>query len=98
MFKKAEKASGDSERLFRCIEKSFGKHGIPLLNIFACSFDNCNTMKGSKKGLMVWLRNAIMGIIFIFCPAHNTNLCVDRALQDRPNDILSLLTSINAML
>lgn len=93
IFKEGEEAKAGAEQIQKCINNSLEQYGIPSNNVLACSFDNCNTMVGEKKGLKARLQENIPGIMCIGCSCHLIHTCGKHALDVLPKKVITLINN-----
>ncbi|KAL7297974.1 hypothetical protein TKK_0008987 [Trichogramma kaykai] len=97
VFDEHMKASATAMQLFTRFKDAFVNQNISMTNIYAASFDNCNTMIGNKSGFKRLLENEIPDVITVGCPAHKTHLCLKWSTKELAPEFSKLINDIHSV-
>ena len=81
------------EGIFTALKEVIEHYQLSFSNILSFVSDTCNVMKGTRGGVIAYLRGEQPKIIDINCVCHLLNLCVKNAIKTLPLKVEDLLVT-----
>ncbi len=80
--------------IYDSIKSLLEKYKLPFCNLLSFTSDTCNTMKGTRGGVISKLRVEQPKIVDVYCNCYLINLCVKAATKTMPLKIDEILIDI----
>ncbi|CAC5413355.1 KCNT1 [Mytilus coruscus] len=85
---------GNSDSIFRCLDKVFSEKGIPWSNCVGYSSDNCNVMIGKNNSVLTRVQEKSQNVFNVGCVCHLANICAQKAVKTLPLPVDELLIDV----
>ena len=82
------------EGIFTALKEVIEHYQLSFSNTLSFVSDTCNVMKGTRGGVIAYLRGEQPKIIDINCVCHLLNLCIKNAMKTLPLKVEDLLVDI----